>query len=68
MPKKGNGFVVGEMCYDVILVPNCLTLRNNTLKCLKQFVKNGGQVIFAGRIPTYVAAEKSREPVKMAFL
>lgn len=66
MPKKGNGFVVGEMCYDVILVPNCLTLRNNTLKCLKQFVKNGGQVIFAGRIPTYVAAEKSREPVKMA--
>lgn len=66
MPKKGNGFAVGEMCYDVILVPNCLTLRKHTLKCLKQFVKNGGQVIFAGHIPTYIAAEKSREPAELA--
>lgn len=43
---------VGAMNYDVILVPNCKTLRSSTLDILEKFRARGGQVIFAGEIPS----------------
>lgn len=55
------GFKVGKMKYDVILVPNCVTLRKTTLERLKAYAENGGKVIFAGKIPEYMDAIKSRE-------
>lgn len=52
-----NGkFPVGEMEYDVIIVPNCITLRKTTLERLEAFHKKGGNIIFTGILPKYVDA------------
>lgn len=56
-----NGFPVGEMQYDVILVPNCTTLRKTTVERLKAFREQGGTVVFAGHLPSYQDAVFSAE-------
>lgn len=43
---------VGEMKYDVIVVPACETLRSSTLERLEAFRKAGGKLIFMGKAPT----------------
>ncbi len=50
---------VGEMSYDVILVPGCETLRSTTLDRLEAFAKNGGRLIFLGAAPKYADAVPS---------
>lgn len=45
---------IGQMTYDAIVVPGCLTLRTSTLDYLKQFKNSGGRVIFMGRCPTHI--------------
>lgn len=63
----GQGdFLVGRMKYDVILVPNCVTLRRSTLERLKAFRKRGGRVIFAGTIPTHVDAVRCADAADFA--
>ncbi|MBQ8232336.1 MAG: hypothetical protein IJZ34_10490 [Lachnospiraceae bacterium] len=57
--KAGAPLKVGEMEYDVILVPECETLRTTTLHCLEQFVQAGGNLIFAGKLPTLADARPS---------
>lgn len=57
--SQDAGFKVGAMTYDVIVVPDCVTLRSNTLKRLQDFVNRGGKVIFAGNIPAYIDAKPS---------
>lgn len=42
---------VGEMAYDVVLVPGCHTLRSTTLQYLEQVCEQGGEIIFAGDAP-----------------
>jgi len=42
---------VGEMAYDMILVPGCETLRSTTLERLEGFVKAGGKLVFVGDVP-----------------
>ncbi|MBQ8231416.1 MAG: hypothetical protein IJZ34_05765 [Lachnospiraceae bacterium] len=49
--KPGAPLKVGEMAYDVILVPGCETLRSTTLDCLESFAAAGGKLIFAGELP-----------------
>lgn len=60
LPNKyvGNaeGFRVGEMNYDVILIPACETLRSTTLNCLKEFKRKGGKIIFLEKAGMYVDA------------
>ncbi|MBP1754284.1 MAG: hypothetical protein H6Q59_682 [Firmicutes bacterium] len=51
---------VGEMAYDVILVPNMITIRSTTLEILKQFAAQGGKIIFTGSIPELVDALPSK--------
>ncbi len=48
--------MTGKMKYDVIVVPNCVTIRRSTLKRLMAFRKRGGRVIFTGTIPSHVDA------------
>lgn len=48
----GAPLQVGEMAYDVILVPNCETLRSTTLERLEAFRKAGGKLVFVGSAPT----------------
>lgn len=55
------GFPVGQMCYDVIVVPNCVTLRSSTLERLKAWQAKGGKLIFVGETPRYLDAVPSRE-------
>ena len=50
--EAGAPFKVGAMEYDVILVPGCETLRSTTLERLEAFQSAGGQLIFAGQLPT----------------
>ncbi|MDO4272974.1 MAG: glycosyl hydrolase [Eubacteriales bacterium] len=50
--EENTALKVGCMNYDVILVPNCKTLRSTTLDILEKFRERGGQVIFAGEIPS----------------
>lgn len=52
---------VGQMQYEVILVSGCETLRSSTVKILKEFVKNGGKVIFVGDMPKYTDVRPSDE-------
>jgi hypothetical protein len=59
-------FTVGDMEYDVILVPGLHTIRSSTLKRLSDFVKKGGQVIFTGEIPYLVDAKPSGKPAQLA--
>lgn len=57
---------VGEMSYDVILVPGCETLRRTTLERLKAFRAQGGALIFMGTPPKYTDAVPAQDGQKLA--
>lgn len=62
-----NGMLsVGQMDYDVVLVPGCHTLRKTTVDQLKQLQAAGGHIIFAGNPPACVEAEVSDEAQALA--
>lgn len=50
---------VGQMDYDAVVVPGCLTLRRTTLDILKQMRTAGKKIIFMGKVPAYVDARAS---------
>lgn len=50
---------VGQMRYEAILIPGCLSLRRSTLEYLEKFQKAGGKVVFAGSCPGYVDGVKN---------
>ena len=51
--QGGNPLTVGKMAYDVIIVPQCETLRSTTLERLEAFKNAGGKLIFVGNAPKY---------------
>ena len=57
---------VGEMAYDMILVPGCETLRTTTLERLEGFVKAGGKLVFVGDVPSLVDARQSERGSMLA--
>lgn len=63
---RNKGFAVGDMEYDVVLVPGMRTIRRSTLERLKAFNEAGGRVIFTGEIPSLVDAVPSSEPAVFA--
>ncbi len=63
---EGKSLVVGEMRYDAVLVPPCLTLRSTTLEILEQFRSAGGEVIFAGEPAVLCDAEPSGRAAELA--
>ncbi len=54
-----NPLPVGQMEYDVVIVPGCETLRETTLERLAAFCDDGGRLIFLGEAPKYVDAVPS---------
>ncbi len=56
---------VGKMSYDVIIVPECETLRSTTLERLEAFCEAGGKLIFMGDAPKYENACPSERPKKL---
>lgn len=59
--NSSDGFNVGNMKYQIVLVPNCVTLRSSTLERLKAWREKGGNVIFTGETPSYLDAVPSEE-------
>ena len=47
---SNNKFQVGEMKYDVLIVPPMKTMRESTLTRLQKFRECGGKIIFAGDV------------------
>ena len=64
--QTGRQFVVGQMKYDKVIVPAMRTIRGTTLDELEQLVAAGGQVIFAGEVPSLVDAIPSDRAAKLA--
>lgn len=63
-PRSGDGkFHVGQMAYDVVIVPPMRTLRSTTLDRLEQFT---GAILFAGEIPSLVDAVPSDRAQQLA--
>lgn len=56
----------GVMNYDVVLVPNCRTLRSSTLEILEEFKARGGRVIFTGEVPSLEDAYPSERGKELA--
>ncbi len=52
-------FPMGAMDYEVVLVPECITLRSTTLRRLSEFKNKGGKVIFMGKVTKYLDAKVS---------
>jgi hypothetical protein len=65
-PEASAPLAVGEMKYDVILVPGCETLRSTTLDRLEAFVNAGGKLVFAGNVPTLEDAVLSERGLSLA--
>ncbi len=58
--EKGSApLTVGEMAYDVVIVPECETLRATTLERLEAFRAAGGKLVFMGDAPKYEDAKPS---------
>ncbi len=54
---------VGEMTYDVVVIPNVLTLRKETIQILADFQKKGGCILVQGDCPEYIDAKKTQDPL-----
>lgn len=64
--EQDGYFYVGQMKYDVILVPGCETLRATTVCFLEKFVYAGGKVVFCGKPAGYVDAKSSNKVKEFA--
>jgi len=61
-----KGLKVGQMTYQLVIVPPSYVLRSNTVKLLSQFVQGGGKVLFAGRQADHVDAVASDDVVELS--
>lgn len=63
---EGAPLRVGKEHYDVVVIPECETLRRSTMECLRKFRNAGGTIVFAGEIPAMVDAIPSAAPTDLA--
>lgn len=61
-----NCLWVGMAKYNMILIPNFVTVRGTTLDILEKFANQGGKVVFMGDIPEYIYGKHSSRAVKLA--
>ena len=64
--QGGRMLKVGKAAYDVVIVPNMVTIRGTTLAVLEHFAENDGNVIFLGDIPQLVCGSKSTRGMELA--
>lgn len=62
---RDGRFVVGEMAYPVVLLPEMTTIRASTLRLLDEFRKAGGTVMVCGEYPTLVDAQPDPEALSV---
>lgn len=58
---EADGFGVGEMTYQTVVVPGCINLRRTTFDALRDYHRRGGRVLFVGECPKYVELEETPE-------
>ncbi len=58
---------VGKMHYDVIILPDCITVRSSTLKALKALKEQGVRIIFAGDVPVLVDGKASKAAIEFSM-
>lgn len=63
LPEQFNGiddgrFLVGDMKYQVIIVPECLSMRSTTKKLLDEWIAEGGQVYVLRNYPSVMDGEQ----------
>ncbi|MCL2221111.1 MAG: hypothetical protein FWC20_02985 [Oscillospiraceae bacterium] len=66
--EHSDKFVVGQMAYDTVLVPNCRSLRSSTLSAIKSFSSRGGKVFFAGTPAEIIDGEKADIDMSSEFI
>ncbi len=66
LPEEWDGEKIGEMDYDALVIPGCLTLRSTTLKVLEEMKKLGKKIIFMGKAPAYIDALEDRRGEQLA--
>ena len=64
--EGGNPLRVGEMAYDVIVVPELRTMRRTTYERLMRFANMGGKVIIVGKVPELIDALPSDDGKALA--
>lgn len=52
-------FVVGHCRYRAVILPGCVSIRENTRRLLMDFVRGGGQLYSLGEKPQLVEFEQS---------
>lgn len=56
---KNGKLIIGQCEYDTVILPNMISITENTLKLLTEFSKNGGKVYYIGEMPTLVNGRKN---------
>lgn len=64
--KGAAPLCVGKGRYDVVIVPECETLRSSTLERLRAFRDASGTLIFMGKAPTCMDAVPNAAPKALA--
>ncbi len=59
-----NKFIIGLMEYNVVILPEMITLRKSSFALLKEYVKNGGLLLSVGQTPTLLEGVHSEEMVQ----
>ena len=62
-----GGLHVGGMVYRTVILPDMETVRSTTLEVLEAFRRQGGRVIFTGRIPAMADAIPSSRALNLAL-
>ena len=58
---KERKFVVGDMSYSAVILPEMYVLRKDTFTLLKDFLEKGGLIVCVGNTPTLLEGEYSKE-------
>ncbi|MBR3393305.1 MAG: hypothetical protein IKG51_04250 [Firmicutes bacterium] len=59
--SDGTGFAVGQMQYEVVIVPPVLTIRAQTVQRLAAFQKHGGRILWQGECPSLIEGKPEED-------
>ncbi len=62
---EGKQFIVGDVAYRIVILPELLSVQRKTLELLKEFITNGGKVVSIGEPPKMVDGVPSDEPAEI---
>ena len=59
--SEGNYTQIGNMKYEVLIVPELITIRERTISLLKGHMEKGGKVIFLGNLPKIIDGDCNKK-------